>query len=482
MGVLEDLKPKKVFEYFEDITQIPHGSGNIEEISGYLVTFAKQHNLKYRQDEMGNVIIWKDGTQGYENSKPVILQGHIDMVAVKTDDCAKNMETDGLDLEINGDWLSAKQTSLGGDDGIAVAYVLAILDSTELAHPPLEAVFTVDEEIGMLGAEFMDVSDLKGRFLINIDSEDEGIFTVSCAGGATAECILPIRKEPVAAKVIEIRLDGCSGGHSGIEIDKGRANANCELGRILLNVFQNVGMRIITVNGGEKDNAIANLSEAAIAVLPEVAEKAKQLIQDTFAEIREEFRFTDPQMKLTVNEIEENPVETLTDAATLATIIMLVNLPNGIQRMNPEMQGMVQTSLNLGILRTEENQIRLSYAVRSSKETEKNYLIEKLRSLTEIFGGTVQCSGIYPGWEYRADSKLRDTAVRAYEVLYGKKPVVEGIHAGLECGLFASKLENLDAISLGPDMRNVHTTDEILSISSTERTWKLVIKILAMLK
>ena len=482
MSVLENLKPKKVFEYFEDITQIPRGSGNIRKISDYLVTFAKQHNLKYRQDEMGNVIIWKDGTAGYENSKPVILQGHIDMVAVKTDDCKKDMEKDGLDLEINEDWLSAKQTSLGGDNGIAVAYALAILDSTDLAHPPLETIFTVDEEIGMLGAETMDVSDLKGRLFINMDSEDEGVFTVSCAGGATAECILPVRREPVQAKILEIRLEGFSGGHSGIEIDKGRGNANCELGRILLNVFQNVGMRIITVNGGEKDNAIANLSEAAIAVLPEVAEKAKGLIRNTFAEIKEEFRFTDPQMKLVLNEIEEKPVETFTDAATLAAIIMLVNLPNGIQRMNPEMPGMVQTSLNLGILRTEENQVRLSYAVRSSKETEKNYLIEKLRSLTEIFGGTVQCSGIYPGWEYRADSKLRDTAVRAYEVLYGKKPVVEGIHAGLECGLFASKLDHLDAISLGPDMRNVHTTDEILSISSTERTWKLVVKILAMLK
>ena len=286
MSVLENLKPKKVFEYFEDITQIPRGSGNIRKISDYLVTFAKQHNLKYRQDEMGNVIIWKDGTAGYENSKPVILQGHIDMVAVKTDDCKKDMEKDGLDLEINEDWLSAKQTSLGGDNGIAVAYALAILDSTDLAHPPLETIFTVDEEIGMLGAEAMDVSDLKGRLFINMDSEDEGVFTVSCAGGATAECILPVRREPVQAKILEIRLEGFSGGHSGIEIDKGRGNANCELGRILLNVFQNVGMRIITVNGGEKDNAIANLSEAAIAVLPEVAEKAKGLIRNTFAEIK----------------------------------------------------------------------------------------------------------------------------------------------------------------------------------------------------
>lgn len=482
MGVLEELQPKKVFQFFEDITQIPHGSGNVKQISDYLVAFAKERKLKYRQDEKYNVIIWKNGSAGYEDSAPVILQGHIDMVAVKTADCNKNMEKDGLDLEVDGDWIRAKNTSLGGDDGIAVAYTLAILDSADIAHPPIEAVFTVDEEIGMLGADFLDVFDLKGRRLINIDSEDEGIFTVSCAGGATAECIFPIQTEPVNAKVIEIKLEGFEGGHSGIEIDKGRANANCEMGRILLNVFQNVGMRIITVNGGEKDNVIAKNSEAAIAVLPDMAEKTKDIIQNTFAEIKEEYKVTDPNAQITLNEIDENLVQAFSGAATLAVIIALVNMPNGIQRMNPEMAGMVQTSLNLGILRTDVNTVKLSYAVRSSKESEKNYLIEKLRSLTEIFGGTVNCNGIYPGWEYRADSKLREVAVEAFKDIYDREPVVEGIHAGLECGLFAAKLENLDAISLGPDMRGVHTTNEKLSISSTERTWKLVLKILERLK
>ncbi len=481
MGVLENLQPDNVFKYFEELTKIPHGSGNVKQISDYLVQFATQRGLRYRQDEKYNVIIWKDGTAGYENSETVILQGHIDMVAVKTTDSDKDMEKDPLDLEIDGDWISAKNTSLGGDNGIAVAYTLAILDSTEVAHPPLEALFTVDEEIGMIGAEFLDVSDLKGKLFINIDSEDEGIFTVSCAGGATAECTLPVKTEPVNAKVIEIKLDGFSGGHSGVEIDKGRANANCEMGRILLNVFQNVGMRIMAVNGGEKDNAIANNSKAAIAVLPETAEKTKEIIQNTFAEIKEEYRATDPDAEISINEMDENLVDAFTGPATLATIICLVNMPNGIQRMNPEMEGMVQTSLNLGILRTDFNKVKLSYAVRSSKESERNYLIEKLRSLTEIFGGTVECSGVYPGWEYRADSRLRDTAVEAYKTLYGEEPVVEGIHAGLECGMFAEKIEGLDAISMGPTMKGVHTTDEKLSISSTQRTWELLIKILEML-
>lgn len=483
MKILKDLQPAKVFSYFEEITEIPHGSGNVKQISDYIVDFARNHHLRYRQDEMYNVVIWKDGTKGYEDSEPVILQGHIDMVAVKTTDCEKDMEKDGLDLEINGDWIQAKNTTLGGDDGIAVAYALAVLDSGDIMHPPIEAIFTVDEEIGMLGAAAIDVSDVKGRRLLNIDSEDEGVFTVSCAGGATVECSIPYKTEMIHAQVLEIRIDGFTGGHSGVEINKGRANANCVMGRILLNLFQNVGMRIMAVNGGEKDNAIANASEAALAVLPEVVEKAKDIVTNTFLEVKEEYKITDSNAKLTMNVIDDGLIEPLSGPATLATVMLLANMPNGVQRMNPEMTDMVQTSLNLGIVRTHMDAVKLSYSVRSSSESEKNYLIEKLRSMTEIFGGEIKCEGVYPGWEYKADSRLREISVEAYKELYdGKEPIVEGIHAGLECGLFASKLEGLDAVSLGPDMRYVHTTDERLSISSTIRTWKLLVKILEMLK
>lgn len=482
MSVLEGKKPENVLKFFEEIASIPHGSGNVEQISDYLVKFANDRELKCRQDEKKNVIIWKGGTKGYENSKPVILQGHMDMVAVKTNDCDKDMTKDGLDLEVNGDYLSAKGTSLGGDDGIAVAYALAVLDSNDIAHPPIEAVFTVDEEIGLLGADFIDTSDLKGKELINLDSEDEGIFTISCAGGATVECLLPYNREPINAKIIELRLSDFAGGHSGMEIIKWGANANCILGRILLNVFQNVGMRIMAVNGGEKDNIIAKESEAAIAVLPEVVDKTKEIIEKTFEDVKEEYKFTDPDMKLQINVMDEGISEALSGAATLATIISLVNMPNGIQRMNPEMPHMVQTSLNLGILRTKKDNVSLSYSVRSSIESEKNSLIEKMRSLTEIFGGQIVVSGEYPGWAYREDSKLRDTAVEAYRKLYNEEPVIEAIHAGLECGMFADKIEDLDAISFGPTMKNVHTTDEMLSISSTERTWELIVKILEKLK
>ena len=482
MRVLEGKKPEKVFEFFEDIAGIPHGSGNVEQISNYLVDFAKKRELKYRQDDSLNVIIWKDGTKGYEDSDTVIIQGHMDMVAVKTADSNKDMEKEGLDLEVNGDYLSAKNTSLGGDDGLAVAYALAVLDSDDVAHPPIEAIFTVDEEIGLLGAVALDTSDIKGKLMLNLDSEDEGIFTVSCAGGGTATCNLPLHKEPINAQIIELRLYDFAGGHSGMEIIKGGANANCIMGRILLNVFQNVGMRLVSINGGEKDNVIAKVSEAAIAVNKEAVEKAKKIIENTFNEVKDEYKTTDPDAKLQTNVIEEQFMDVMSGATTLATIISLVNMPNGIQRMNNEIEGMVQTSLNLGILRTTETNVALSYSVRSSVESEKQFLIEKLRSLTEIFGGTLEMSGEYPGWEYKDDSKIREVSVKAYEELYKEEPVVEAIHAGLECGLFADKIEGLDAISFGPTMKNVHTTDEMLSISSTERTWNLITKILEMLK
>lgn len=489
MGVLSALEPAKVFQFFEEICSIPHGSGNVEQISNYLVDFAKERGLKYRQDEKYNVVIWKDGSKGYEDSEPVILQGHMDMVAVKTADCPKDMEKDGLDLEVNGDLISAKGTSLGGDDGIAVAYSLAILDDPDMPHPPLEVIITTDEEIGMLGAAYMDVSDIKGRLFLNMDSEDEGIFTVSCAGGATVTCKFPYERENVQAAVMRVSLDGFSGGHSGVEIDKGRANANVVMGRLLYSVMNDV--RLISINGGEKDNAIALSCQVEIAVPADKAEEVKNKMQETFAIVAEEYKVTDPNAALHVEAgdadkadgtAQSTDVQALTAKDTAAVIQALLHMPYGIQRMNPEIEGLVQTSLNLGILRTNETSVDLSYAVRSASEHEKQFLIDKMDALAVLLGGTTEISGPYPGWEYRADSRLRDVLVDTYRELYGNDPVVEGIHAGLECGLFASKMGDIDAVSLGPQMEGIHTVNEVLSISSVQRTWELVTKALAALK
>ena len=489
MGVLSALEPAKVFQFFEEICSIPHGSRNVEQISNYLVDFARKRGLKYRQDEKYNVVIWKDGSKGYEDSEPVILQGHMDMVAVKTADCPKDMEKDGLDLEVNGDLISAKGTSLGGDDGIAVAYSLAILDDPDMPHPPLEVIITTDEEIGMLGAAYMDVSDIKGHLFLNMDSEDEGIFTVSCAGGATVTCKFPYERENVQAAVMRVSLDGFSGGHSGVEIDKGRANANVVMGRLLYSVMNDV--RLISINGGEKDNAIALSCQVEIAVPADKAEEVKNKMQETFAIVAEEYKVTDPNAALHVEAgdadkadgtAQSTDVQALTAKDTAVVIQALLHMPYGIQRMNPEIEGLVQTSLNLGILRTNETSVDLSYAVRSASEHEKQFLIDKMDALAVLLGGTTEISGPYPGWEYRADSRLRDVLVDTYRELYGKDPVVEGIHAGLECGLFASKMGDIDAVSLGPQMEGIHTVNEVLSISSVQRTWELVTKALAALK
>lgn len=480
MGVLTSLEPAKVFQFFEEICSIPHGSKNVEQISNYLVNFAKERGLKYRQDEEYNVIIWKNGSKGYEEAEPVILQGHMDMVAVKTPDCPKDMEKDGLDLEINGDLISAKGTSLGGDDGIAVAYTLAILDDPDMAHPPIEAVFTVDEEIGMLGAAYMDVSDLKGRLFLNMDSEDEGIFTVSCAGGATVTCQFPYQKEEVKSSGLCVTIEGFTGGHSGVEIHKGRANANVVMGRLLYNVMDQV--QIISINGGEKDNAIALSCKVELAVPANKAAEVKECMENTFRTVADEYKVTDPNATIQIEEDAETVREAMTIKDTQAVIQALLHMPAGIQRMNPEIKDLVQTSLNMGILRTNKESVDLSYAVRSSSESEKQFLIDKITALTNLLGGSIEITGPYPGWEYRADSRLRDVLVDTYKELYGKEPVVEGIHAGLECGLFAAKMGDIDAVSLGPQMEGIHTVNEVLSISSVQRTWELVTKALAALK
>ena len=514
--ILEGRQPEAVLRFFEEICAIPHGSGNVKEISNYLVSFAERRQLKYRQDEKYNVIIWKDGTAGYENREPVILQGHMDMVAVKDPDVDKDMEKEGLDLEISGDMLSAAGTSLGGDDGIGVAYGLAVLDSRSLSHPPIEAVFTVDEEIGMLGASFIELSDLKGRLMINLDSEIEGIFTVSCAGGAAVTGLLPISKEESAgsekgekeasrhslqsssAAGLLLRIAGLKGGHSGMEIKKGTLNANIAMGRILYELSEDVDFRLIEIAGGEKDNAIPVSCQALLALSPAAAEescaaktggeenadlkeaaaRAAGRALQIMEQIREEYACIEDSMIGTAEVINLQKEKLTTKESTRRVIAALMNHPNGIQRMSSEIPDMVQTSLNLGIVRTYDSHVTLTSAVRSSVETEKSHLINRIRSLMEILGGRIEIEGDYPGWAYRPESRLRNVMVGTYKEIYGKEPSVEGVHAGLECGIFAAKLPGLDAISIGPQLYEIHTSREHLELNSVRRTWELLVKTL----
>ena len=481
MRVLSGLEPKPVFRFFEEICRIPHGSHNTRAISEYLVRFARERGLRWRRDEANNVIIWKDASPGYEKAPTVMIQGHTDMVCEKEPDCARDMEREGLELFVEGDTVGARGTTLGGDDGIAVAIALAVLDDDSIPHGPLECLFTVDEEVGMLGARALDASDLKASCLMNIDSEAEGVLTVSCAGSTRAVCTLPISREAFSGTTLRLRVGGLLGGHSGEEIHKGRANANILLGRSLRRIELATGTRLIRVRGGSKDNAIPRQAEALLAAEdPEAARAAAAALQEL---LRGEFRVTDPEVTLLLEEAEAESGELpLTAESSRRVISFLFCAPNGVQVMSPEVPGLVQTSLNLGQACTEEESFTARFMVRSSVNSQKDETTEKVAALTEVLGGSVQIPAAYSAWEYRADSPLRDTMIEAFRAVYGREPKIEALHAGLECGILSGKMPWLDCISFGPDLSDIHTPAERLHIASTRRVWELTLETLRRLR
>lgn len=475
--MIENLQPQKVFYYFEKICSIPHGSGNTGKISDYLVDFANRHDLRSRQDESGNVIIWKDGTGQCAQSEPVILQGHMDMVCEKEPSCTLNMEQDGLQLKLEDGIISAEGTTLGGDDGIAVAYCLALLADPDIEHPPLECVFTVDEEIGMLGAAALDCGDLQGKKMLNMDSEEEGIFLVSCAGGATATITLPVMQRiHKKDKQYGIHIRGLQGGHSGTEIDKGLANASVVLGRVLAALQEKAQIQLICIQGGKKDNAIPREAEAFFTS-SEREETLRQTAEEIQEMIRSEYRETEPQMEFVWSQ-EEGDCRVMGEEDTKKVITLLRILPAGVQKMSREIEGLVQTSLNLGVLESKEDGVSFCFSVRSSVESEKQELLNRLELTAQAVGASVVVEGAYPAWEYREDSPVREAMLQSYREQYGREPVVQAIHAGVECGLFAGKIDGLDCVSFGPDMQDIHTTRECMDVASVQRTWKLLLRVL----
>ena len=472
---LAGLKPGSVFRYFEEICAIPHGSRNTKAISDYLVAFAKEHNLKYIQDESNNVILFGPGTCGMEDHAPVILQGHMDMVCEKDASCPLDMAVDGLDLMHDDRFVYAKGTTLGGDDGIAVAYALAILEDNTIAHPPLEVIITVDEEIGMLGANAIDLSMLRGRTLVNLDSEEEGIFTVSCAGGATSVISLPVERKAVYGPCVRLTVDGLQGGHSGAEIHKNRANANKVMGEYLSRIQKLMPLCLTSFSGGSKDNAIPRSCQATVVAMGIGIERINDVAAQLQAEIRE--KYDEPQATVQAFDVDALGGNSLTTSATSDVISLLCACPNGVQSYSQDIPGLVQTSLNLGIAKLGD-QFTATFSVRSSVNQEKEELIRKLRELTDFYNGSYSQSGTYPAWEFRKDSPLRDTMVRIYREMFGKEPQVLAIHAGLECGLLGDKLPGLDCVSIGPQMHDIHTSREKLEIASTERTWNFLLEVL----
>lgn len=467
MRKLMNLEPRKVFEVFEDLCAIPHGSGNTKKISDYCKDFANERGLFCIQDEHNNIIIKKAATKGYEDHPAVILQGHLDMVCEKDPDCQINFETDGLDIYIDGDYIKARSTTLGGDDGIAVAMALAVLDDNSLSHPALEVLFTTDEETGMYGAKGLDASHLSAKRLINIDTEAEGVFTAGCAGGARAELLLPFPSLPLDKECFTVTVTGLLGGHSGNEINRGRQNANIILAKFLSTLPP---FRLVSINGGLKDNAITAHSECVI-----YCDSITQEIADEFADsVRVD---TDSGLKITVTKagFESFAAD---QATSKKAVEFLLSLPNGVQAMSREIDGLVETSLNLGILKTIDGKISASFAVRSNIGKEKLSLLSRLETASKDFGVEYSTSGHYPAWEYRKDSPLRESMLKTYKEFFGGEPVIEVIHAGLECGLFSEKIEGLDTVSFGCNVNYIHTPREQLSISSAERSFRFLIKIL----
>ncbi len=461
MKVLGALQPNKVFSFFEEICGIPHGSGNTDAIRAYCVEFAKQRGLDVTWDTYNNVLIRKPVTPGYENHPPVILQGHLDMVCEKDSETDINFETDGLTLQTDGAFVWAKGTTLGGDDGIAVAMAMAVLDSDNLCHPPLEVLFTTDEETGMDGAMGFDGSLLHSRILLNIDSENEGVLTAGCAGGARADIRLPMQKEPCEGTVWKVTVDGLIGGHSGVEINRGRKNADKMLAQFLSGLP--FDYRLVDIAGGLKDNAIPVSAYAIVVTEGDMFPLAKEFERQERCE-------TEPNITVTVTR-EAAGTEAFDGASSQRAIDLLCCLPNGVQKMSVDIPGLVQTSLNLGILACKGDGLSISFSVRSSLSTEKKELLDSLKQTAEDFGASYSVHGEYPAWEYRRQSPLRETMVNTYRTMYGKEPRIEVIHAGLECGLFSEKLPGLDAVSFGPDLFDIHTPRERMDVASVERTY-----------
>ena len=465
-----DIATKRVFEIFEEISLIPRGSGDMEKIADFCENFAKKNSLKYIRDEANNVVIFKDATKGYEMSQPIILQGHLDMV------CQSEGEFDflnnGLEIYTDGDFVKARGTTLGADNGIAVSYILSILESNEISHPKIEAVFTTDEEIGLLGATALDKSILTAKKMINLDSEEEDILTVSCAGGSDFAINAPLSFEKVKGTKVKLTLKGLKGGHSGVEIHKGRVNSNILAGRVL-NLLENFDL--ISIAGGNKSNAIPNSSVIEFCVKDansfiEEAEKHLNIIKSEISAREEDFCFEIETLETDeFNVIERNLRDDI--------IYLLTTAPNGIVDMSAEIEGLVETSLNLGILKTEGDNLYLHFALRSNKASALLYLEKKLERFSKCIECKTESFGFYPPWEFKDNSSLQALYKKCFREEFGYETKVEAIHAGLECSVFAS-LEDFDCISIGPSLFDVHTVKEKMSISSAERMYKLLLRIL----
>lgn len=479
MSKISELRSERVFYFFEEISKIPRASYNEKAIADYLVNFAKERNLYYYTDELFNVIIKKEGVLGLENAPITALQGHIDMVCEKNKEILHDFSKDPIQLIYEGDMLKANETTLGADNGIAVAMALALLDSKDIPHPPLEVIFTTSEETGMEGAAFIDASKINSKLLLNLDSEDEGIFTVGCAGGAKAEITLPIENTKTNANFQSylLTVTGLFGGHSGIDVIKGRANSNKLLIRLIKNLNEKFEIQLSEISGGCKDNAIPREAEAIISFESSKFEDIEKFIQEMQKTFISEHMKSDENIKLSITQIEKQD-KAFTKDTLLNIIYALYLLPNGIQTISTTLEGFPESSINIGVVNSFENEISIITCIRSSVASKKTEIMEKISLLINQLGGKVLFKGDYPAWEYNPNSKLKEKCIEVYKRITGEEPKIEITHAGLECGLLSEKLPNIDIISFGPNIYNPHTPREMASISSIDRTWQFLLDLI----
>lgn len=478
--LFEGLEPGKVMAFFYDISQIPRGSGHELKISNYLVNFAKERGLECHQDRLNNVWIRKEAHESKKDRPAVILQGHMDMVWEKNNDTVFDFIKQPLDLYVEDDYIKARGTTLGADNGIAVAMIMAVLDDETLELPCIEGVFTVDEERGLTGALGFDASDLKGQILINLDSEDDDEILTSCAGGVRLNYHLPVRpdRKKREGRFCRVSVKGLLGGHSGMDINKGRANANHLLGRLLYSIHEEMDMAIVSVEGGSKDNAIPREAQAVLLVEKAEMENLELTIKAFDRYMSNEYAICDPQIDFGLEWLLEEKFDILDQESTDGIIGLLLTIPNGVVSMSEDLEGMPVSSQNLGVVTFQNGEVQFSVAARSSSISKKEELVAMNMTLGKRFGASMEQTGDYPGWSYAKESPLRELAISVYENRFGEKPKTVAIHAGVECGIFGDKMPGLDMISIGPNIYDVHSPRERLSISSTNKLWEFLMDLL----
>jgi len=484
MKNLEKITEERIFYHFKEISKIPRGSGNEKEISDYLISFGKKLGLECIQDGALNVIIKKPASKGYENAPIVIIQGHMDMVCEKNGDKIHDFTKDPIQLVVDGDYIYADKTTLGGDDGIAVAYAMAILEDNTLEHPPLEVVITSDEEAGMSGALAIQPDFINGKIVLNVDSEEEGKLLVSCAGGIRTKSTLPIEwiNKKSGTKEYKLEIKGLKGGHSGTDIHLEKGNSNKLMGRLLKEITKELDFNLVSINGGSKNNAIPREATAIVSINSSDEKKLIELKTKVCEDLKKEFSKKDSNLRVYLSDAESNVEKVFSDDTTSKAINLSYLYPNGVNTMSADIEGLTESSTNLGVVTTNENDVEYDSAVRSSVFSLREEIVERNKCITEILGGTFTTNAGYPAWPYRADSKIRDICKEVYSKMYGKEVEIVAIHAGVECGILEEKLGDLDMISFGPDIIDIHTPNEHMSISSTRRCFEYLLEVLKEIK